>query len=400
MRQYLQTYSFALGASLVLPGVIYAAESPLVGALASAGLGLIWALSAWQARRGPEEVSDEDHHHHDIQQAETHYLREVNDCAQQEMRNVQAELDQIKTVMADSVRTLNQSFNSIHDIAASQTAMVKELLGDLAAPLSEDGTHIGRVTFGQLANETETVLNFFINYVLLISKHSIQMVGLVDEIDHYMDRIERLLEDVKKIADQTNLLALNAAIEAARAGEAGRGFAVVAEEVRNLSRYSTRFSDEIRGVVNDSRLKITAAKDMIQIMASQDMNTTIQSKSSVDRMMRDVQALNQELERGLDSISNMTGDIGKQVGAAVRALQFEDIARQLVEYVQGNLNHLRQLIEEHQQHILSNSGTDEETIARLTHGRHQVEELKHAWASRANKPIRQRNVAEGEIELF
>ena len=400
MRNYFQTHGFALGVSLVLPGAAYATQSPALATLASGIVALAWALSAWRAAPAAEEPSAEADNRSAIQQAETQYLREMNDCAQQEMRNVQVELDQIKTVVADAVAVLSQSFNGIHDIADRQTRMVGQLLGDLAAPLNDENSGAHRITFTQLANKTEVVLGFFIDYVVLISKHSIQMVGLVDEIDRHMDRIEKLLGDVKKIADQTNLLALNAAIEAARAGEAGRGFAVVADEVRNLSHYSTRFSDEIRSVVNDSRGKITAAKEMIQVMASQDMNTAIESKASVDNMMSNIQDLNQELERGLATVSSLTVTIGDRVGTAVRALQFEDIARQLVEYVQGNLNHLRELMDEHQRRMRSLHGSDEETFASLTHGRRQIEELKQDWASRANKPIRQQNLAEGEIELF
>ncbi|BBL76544.1 chemotaxis protein [Methylomagnum ishizawai] len=401
MQQFFRIYRLALGASLTLPGVAYAAHSPVLALLASAVVALAWASTAWRAGIDPETAATpEGSLRGDIQKAEAQYLREMRDCAQQEMHNVQIELGQIKTVVADAVATLSQSFNGIHEIADRQTRMVGELLGDLAAPLNPDAAENERITFTQLANQTERVLNSFIEYVVLISKHSIQMVGMVDEIAAHMDRIEKLLGDVKKIADQTNLLALNAAIEAARAGEAGRGFAVVADEVRNLSHYSTRFSDEIRGVVNDSRIKIAAAKEMIEVMASQDMNTAIESKAGVDTMMENIKVLNQDLERGLDSISGLTQDIGERVGTAVRALQFEDIARQLVEYVQGNLSHLRELINEHERQILSLHGSEEETIAALRKGRREIEELKLSWASRTGKPIRQQDLAAGEIELF
>jgi methyl-accepting chemotaxis protein len=400
MQHYFSKHGFALGASLVFPVLAYTVRSPGLAALLSFALAAVWAYSALRALPHETPLTPESVRRSELNQAEAQYLREMNDCAQQEMQSVQVELDQIKTVVADAVAILNQSFNGIHDIAGRQTGMVGELLGKLSAPLDNAQAYSDRVTFAQLANQTEVVLGFFIEYVVMISKHSMRMVGLVDEIDRHMDRIEKLLGDVKKIADQTNLLALNAAIEAARAGEAGRGFAVVAEEVRNLSHYSTRFSDEIRSVVHDSRSKITEAKDMIQIMASQDMNTAIESKASVDKMMVSIQHINEELARGLDAICAQTDQIGERVGAAVRALQFEDISRQLVEYVQANLNHLRELMDEHQKRMRESHGSDEETYTSLMNGRKQIEQLKVLWSSRSNKPIRQQDLDEGEIELF
>jgi methyl-accepting chemotaxis protein len=215
-----------------------------------------------------------------------------------------------------------------------------------------------------------------------------------------MTSIEKLLADVKKIADQTNLLALNAAIEAARAGEAGRGFAVVAEEVRNLSRYSNRFSDEIRGLVNDSRRHITSAKDMIQKMASHDVNHAIESKATLDHMMENMKRLNGALEQGLDSVVLQSDEIEQRVGAAVRALQFEDITQQLVEYVQGNLNHLEQLIDDSQDRVASLASGGMKSRDSLEEGREHIRVLRNLWTTRAHKPAFQNSLAEGEIELF
>jgi methyl-accepting chemotaxis protein len=399
MHQYLRSHGLVILASLVLTtGLAFSAG--VSAAAFAALLAVSWGVSAWLGMPKEAENSGGADSAPETEALRLRYWQEINECTEQGLRSVQAELNQVKSVIADAVATLNQSFNGIYNVAGQQTGLVKQLLGDIAQPFADKTGQTSKITFTQLANKTEVVLNFFIDYVLMISKHSMQMVGLIEEIDDRMDRVEKLLGDVKKIADQTNLLALNAAIEAARAGEAGRGFAVVAEEVRNLSKYSNRFSDEIRAVVNDSREKITEAKQMIQIMASQDMNNAIESKAGVDNMMASIKILNDMLEQGLDRISGLTANIGDQVGSAVRALQFEDIARQVVEYVQNNLGHLEHLLDDSGRRMEALDQSPDASVATLEDGRRRIAEFKRNWSARPVKPVVQHDVAEGDIELF
>ncbi len=82
---------------------------------------------------------------------------------------------------------------------------------------------------------------------------------IIIETNESAEAISNASEMIQQIADQTNLLALNAAIEAARAGEAGRGFSVVAEEIRKLAEDSTKFTEEIRVIIDGLKEKSQSA---------------------------------------------------------------------------------------------------------------------------------------------
>ena len=362
-------------------------------------MGLLWGYTNYTLNKELLSIEQDKPDFSKANKAIENYLSALDRCIEQEIKVFADELQQVRSVVADAVVTMTDSFNGVNNLASEQSEAVYTMISNITGEAQDKKGKV--LNFQEFAKETDNVLNMFIEQILTVSKQSMEMVNVINDIGEHMDQVETLLTDVQNIADQTNLLALNAAIEAARAGEAGRGFAVVADEVRNLSRNSDKFSEEIRQVVNTSRSNINNARSIIEQMASKDMSMAISSKSHVDEMMLDLTNMNEHFAHKLNQVSGISNQIGVNVGNAVRALQFEDMARQLLEYLQANTLHFQAMAEEIKMGLgCFKSGDVEQWSKELKNGVKRFEDMQQQWLKQEKKAVSQGSVEEGEIELF
>ncbi len=116
------------------------------------------------------------------------------------------------------------------------------------------------------------------------------------ETNDSAESISKASEMIQSIADQTNLLALNAAIEAARAGEAGKGFAVVADEIRKLAEDSTKFTGEIRTIIEELKEKAGIAVSKMEEVGKLVEEQNEQSKITMNKFDEIEKAVNTSKE--------------------------------------------------------------------------------------------------------
>ncbi len=330
---------------------------------------------------------------------------ELSALVEEQSREVQDSLRQVRSVVSDASGSLSDSFHQLDSQSREQSRLVLSLVDDDSPGSEEDGSMDKVFDMNRFITETHQLLQEFIELTVTTSKNSMRMVHAIDDVSRHMDKAFVLLEDVSGIANQTNLLALNAAIEAARAGEAGRGFAVVADEVRKLSQNSNRFSEEIGAVVRRAQEDIAGAKALMSGMASKDMNSTIEAKTRVDGMLDAIEQYNQRIDSKLSEISAVNDAIAQAVGTAVRSLQFDDVVTQLVAYSDDHVERLRQLTHRLHETTEQLRGEPHPASCRQIHCmveqfKNEIGTLKNSWEQPLNKAVSQNSMEEGEVEFF
>lgn len=295
-------------------------------------------------------------------------------------------LDHQRSVVDESVETLNESYFELQKLAEGQNQITAELVDNLLGSRDSDSD------ISQVLPKTEAIIRQFVDTLLDVSEKSISAVHSIHDMSDKLDAVFRLLEQVRGLSEQTNLLALNAAIEAARAGDAGRGFAVVAQEVRNLSVKAEELNTQIEAEISVAQKTVKEANKTVGEMASIDMTEAIESKEKVDDMLRGVQQVNISVEQEVQKIRSSGELLHAQVDNGIRALQFADIIVQQGDYAKQTVGYLQQFAELCQQWTTNGIDFNEFTLALV--------ELQEQVDNRGAPAASQESIDEGEVELF
>jgi methyl-accepting chemotaxis protein len=350
---------------------------------------LAWLVFAWAILRpGNRRALAE----------QTRLLAELRTFVSAEVQGSRTEIDRTRVLIHEAVSKLGGSFEALNRQSRQQNELVARIIDRTG-----DGAQAGGLDVSRFAQQASQQMEQLVEALEDVSGQSTATVTHIDAMAEHLDGIFALLEDVKSIADQTNLLALNAAIEAARAGEAGRGFAVVADEVRNLSERSTAFNEQIRKLAHSSKDAVARVRGTVSQMASRDLDRSRGARVEAAAMLDRVEGINQGLGRGMQQIAECGRAIDGSVSEAVRSLQFEDIASQALAAATmhvdrlGTINREATALQELLHRGGSSEGDRERALTRLVQ---RIGQLREGWESPPHKPVVQKSMDVGSVELF
>ncbi len=279
---------------------------------------------------------------------------------------VSAAVGLINRYLADLSSNAEEAAASIEEVSAGAQQVAKNAGGvSVNAEMGNDGiSQVLRamedltVTVGEVSQRAEhvstsaTQANQFSKIGIdLARKSETSMVGIsesanevdviVQDINHQMDEIGKIVRLISDIASQTNLLALNAAIEAARAGEAGRGFAVVAAEVKSLAQDSRQSAENIADMISTLQGKAKSATIAMEKSGetvkegSKSLAETLEAFDKIARSIEDItrnsmdvasaseeQAASvQEITASVNEVSSLVINTAKEAGDAAAATE-------------------------------------------------------------------------------
>jgi len=289
----LKRYGLALGLTFIFMGLFAVGITLIHPSLYILILGGVWCISVYSREKlltRALEVTQKERDDFHGSEILSKLVSDVNSVLGEGVNSLKHELAQIRSLVAESVHNLNQSFHGLNEETQCQERTMHEMVRKMQQQGCDETEHdqdskkYNNLSIHQFAKETSQVMQEFDRVMMEISNQGMDIVTRIDQLSEEMEDIFRVLSDIKTIADQTNLLALNAAIEAARAGEAGRGFAVVADEVRTLSLNSNNLNDLIKSKIEKAQAAIKETRSIVGATASLDLSVVMHGKKNVDRL--------------------------------------------------------------------------------------------------------------------
>lgn len=256
-----------------------------------------------------------------------------------QLTTARVELDQAQTLVGEAVRTLSGSFHDLDERTRTQLETIEQLLESPGA-----GGSARALSIRGLASQMAPLLRSLTTALAQIRDHGAGGAGRLDTMVTELDAVFVLLKHIDEIALQSKILALNAGIEATHVGHEGRGFAVIATELGRLALYSKEWNGQISAQVRQAHGAISEARRVVGLIATQDTDRALSLKGEIDQLIPRLEAIDAFIEKGLTGLTAQAAGIHTAVGAAVRALQFEDLVTQVMGTTRERLARLEELV--------------------------------------------------------
>lgn len=185
----------------------------------------------------------------------------------------------------------------------------------------------------------------------------------LETLEHYMAKMNSVVEIIDNVAFNTKILSINARIEAARAGEAGRGFEVVATEITEMSERTADATVQITELIDNVSFAIREVVNVVYRMLeaiNAEKDRTRSTSESFDSIQMHTLAVRdhiKDLEENIEQLkaaNQLIGDssltisnIAEEVaGYTTQTLTLEDENTRILSTIEARMNGLIDLIRE------------------------------------------------------
>jgi methyl-accepting chemotaxis protein len=251
------------------------------------------------------------------------------------LEKMSEQLRQTSAQIEEAIVGVCISIQGVADRARTTSQRTTDFLGR-----SGTGEH-GERSFEALIEACSETMIKLMQTASRVAEVAMETAERVQQMDRTSREINESLVRLEEIAMSNKILALNARIEGARSSEQGAGFSAVAVELATQTDKSQQVTAQIGDLVSRMRSIAAASQAELHKMRVETDARIAECRGDVDQTLEELRGAHFRMEEMLTLLNEEGKLLSRDIGAAVRGLQFQDRVSQRIAHVVHDLDALR-----------------------------------------------------------
>jgi len=323
----------------------------------------------------------------ELQDAVTSVLNDIESGVTDELGAIRKQTGQIQCLLRDAIAALHESFESLDGDASELMSMMSTLMMEAVGQSNENPEELN---IFQRTEHVGKTLAQLVEMIMQSSRNDLRELEYMGELRTPMDRLVKDMQKSRKLLNRLDKMA--------------SGGTVDADQLKHLTGEIKAEHEACEEAVNEAMQPFSKLHKLVVKAASREMNEVFKSRSSVEEIIRHFNSINDLISSCRSGVNTLSANMRKDLGAAVRALQFEDIVSQSLGHTELHMDRMEGFAR-----ILAKnaSGMDEvradnivEYTGRLRLLQDEVAAYRKDLLLEETNPVSQQNMDEGDVELF
>jgi len=317
-----------------------------------------------------------------LSQSMTAVLRDMQESMSGEIDAIGGQTHQVESLLKDAIASLHEAFESIHNSSDQQMQVMTSLMMDVTG--ASDNENIF-----QRAEDASAILSGLVNSLMLNSKNNLQALTTMDSVQK---RLQVVLSLEK---EQENLIAQLCDCSEAEQFDADR-VRQLTQQLRNKQTVENEY-------VSKTMAQFNKTHQLIGQVASRDMEEVMVAKEKVENILKHFFQINEVVTESRVRVNQVNAEMRQHLGAAIRALQFEDISTQSLGHTDRHLGRMAGMIgilTDGLQGLDQSNITDDMYLSRIAAIHIAMSDYHQALQLEDSNPVSQESMDEGDIDLF
>jgi len=327
---------------------------------------------------------DKDVRLRELQDAITSVLNDVESGVTDELGAIRKQTGQIQHLLKDAIAALHESFESLDNDASELMSMMSTLMMEA---VGQNNGNPEDLNIFQRADHAGKILAQLVEMIMQSSRNDLRELEYMGEFRTPMDRLVKGMQTSRKLLSRLDKMANDGAVDA--------------EQLKHLVGEARAEHEACEESVNEAMQPFSRLHKLVVKAASREMNEVFESRSSVEDIIKHFNSINDLISSCRSDVSTLNANMRKDLGAAIRALQFEDIVSQSLGHTELHMDRMEGFAQ-----ILAKNSSEArpdnivEYTSRLKLLQDEVATYRKNLLLEETNPVSQQNMDEGDVELF